>query len=775
MDLFTNLRTRVSRRDDDRGAILILTALVMLLLLFIAAFATDLGAWYRQGQAQQQAADVSSLNGVQAYDREVQAYLESFGPDTIWNDLSEAEREEGERRAMLAVVNTVIGLLETSGLDFSNPNLVDLQLSIPPNMLGDESIATIEADDGTVVTIVRSVIEVDGVFVSTISVSITAPGQQFISGILRDAPDISSSAESTVSNCGAECEREVTIDPPFAGFNAGGSGDGLAPLLNGDPFLGQATQVWAVNHHSNFFRGDIQNNFGDIVCRSLEDRSNCGEFSLNNYLTPIWPQEILAQDVGKIYFPATNRNTGTAGVACFDIVTNGGQFCDREFIGFWEHGGTVTAAGNRINASGNQLFNGSPATSVWRYQNQIWVASDSGQFACVTMSAAAHGGMQSCQIDGGGNPVLYDTAGINSGVLRTPGQVGGRSAHTWGNINPDNEREVHMFSRSDDGQAVFHCFDFQARNPCWGGAHFNAGNVAKMTRASGFQVFDDDAAGTYLGICAFSTDDDTVICRDENGGPLTPPNNIKTSIKGIGDGFTGHTFVWYKNGRADRLFFNGGASDVVACYDFRTQNVCGETNNGIVVVENILPTQGRDPDGNKKFVEPYQLVDISDECLLGLGDESIFFSLSPERLTGCVDTTTSTVITPCLCTGTAIPNWAAIELPQDLLDSVNLLEATARDATPGAGGNFEDGVDEFGMPCTDCVYEKGSGPIIGGIQDVDVLADGIVDLGAVPNSVTAIELVLRVDSKINPGTQLPEFDAPATFDISIISQPTLTN
>ena len=36
VDLFTALRTRVDRRNDERGAILILTALVMLLLLFIA-------------------------------------------------------------------------------------------------------------------------------------------------------------------------------------------------------------------------------------------------------------------------------------------------------------------------------------------------------------------------------------------------------------------------------------------------------------------------------------------------------------------------------------------------------------------------------------------------------------------------------------------------------------------------------------------------------------------------------------------------------------------
>lgn len=699
----------------------------MLLLLFIAAFATDLGAWYRQGQAQQQAADVSSLNGVQAYDREVRAYLESFGPETIWDDLTEAQREEGERRAMLAVVNTVIGLLETSGLDFSNPDLVDLQLSIPPNMLGDESIATIEADDGTVVTIVRSVIEVDGVFVSTISVSITAPGQQFISGILRDAPDISSSAESTVSNCGAECEREVTIDPPFAGFNAGGSGDGFSPLLFGDD------QIWAVNHHAN---NGINNTVGDIVCVDRNTEAFCGTHSLADYHTPVFPAELLAEDFGKIYFPATQRNGNRrAGLGCFDVAR--GDFCDTEFIELFP-GGT-----NRFSSA---------AGAVFRHGDNAWVLSHFGQIACVTMSADADGGMTSC-----GTQLTHDTIAFGTNNIQGLTQ-GGDNRPVWGTVQGN---ELFATIRNRQNRSIALCFNFDDQGSCGWAAANNLG-VRDGSNAS-FEYF--DTTGGFIGICAVDRDPNQASCaREDNGLDLAAPPNIATTIAGLerngGDtDFIGSSFVWNNQ----RLFINGGISDRIVCYDFAkspTPGPCAQTPGGIINIEDIVPQELVDSNpGGGGLVEPYQLAEVTSECLIGLGDESVFFSLNPIRLTGCVDTITSTIITPCLCTGTGIPNWAAIELPQDLLDSVNLLEATARDATVPAGST----------------YVPGSGAIVGGIQDVDVLQSGVVDLGNVPDSVLAIELVLRVDSKIDPGTQLPEFDAPATFDISIISQPTLTN
>lgn len=730
MDLFTNLRTQVSRRDDDRGAILILTALVMLLLLFIAAFATDLGAWYRQGQAQQQAADVSSLNGVQAYDREVQAYLEGFGPDTTWATLTESQREEGERRAMLAVVNTIIGLLETSGLEFTNPDLTNLVLAIPPNVLGDESMATVEADDGTIVTIVRGVIEVDGHFVSTVSVTISAPGEQFISDVFRDAPQITNASESTVSNCGAECERPITIDPPFAGFNAGGSGDGHAPLLHGDD------QVWAVNHHANN-KGTV----GEIVCVDRNTEAFCdtdnngtpdGQFSLVEYRTPVFPVELLAEDHGKIYFPATRRSDNRGGLGCFDVVR--GQYCTTPFIDFWP--------------GGNNNF-GSVAGSVFRHGNNAWVLSHYGQIACVTMSADADGGMASCGV--------YDTAAFGVHNIQGLTQIGG-NRHMWGTVRGD---ELFAMNRSRSNEAILHCFDFSDQQPCNGWS--TATNVG-VGDGTGVAFEYHASNGDFLGICSARRSDNDVRCASEsNGAEIAAPAGIATTMAGLerhsaDSKFIGVAYVW----EGKRLFINGGKSDRIVCYDFTTQAPCAETPNGIVDIEDIIPQWVIDQnqtggDNDPRLVEPYQLAEVTSECLIGLGDESIFFSLSPERLTGCVDTITSRVITPCTCTGTGLSNWVAIQLPQSLLDSVNSIEVTVRNA-----GNLGD------------AYTNGSGAIIPGLSGVDA-SSGVVDLSVIPNTVGQVELILKVDTKIDPGTGLPVFDQPAQFDLSIVSQPTLTN
>jgi len=120
VSLLKRLRATLdNRRDSDRGAVLVLTALVMLLLLIIAAFATDLGAWYRQGQEQQRAADVGALNGVLAYDTAVKAYFDTQGAD-LWTDLNVTQQQEAELAGLRAAAQTVIGLLETSGLTFSN-------------------------------------------------------------------------------------------------------------------------------------------------------------------------------------------------------------------------------------------------------------------------------------------------------------------------------------------------------------------------------------------------------------------------------------------------------------------------------------------------------------------------------------------------------------------------------------------------------------------------------------------------------------------------------
>ena len=55
---------RGGRRDGEGGYILVLMSLLMLPLLAVAGFATDVGSWYVQGSKLQRAADAAALAGV---------------------------------------------------------------------------------------------------------------------------------------------------------------------------------------------------------------------------------------------------------------------------------------------------------------------------------------------------------------------------------------------------------------------------------------------------------------------------------------------------------------------------------------------------------------------------------------------------------------------------------------------------------------------------------------------------------------------------------------
>jgi len=55
---------RDSRRKDEHGYVLVLTAMILIPLLLISAMAVDYGAWYTDGARMQRAADAAALAGV---------------------------------------------------------------------------------------------------------------------------------------------------------------------------------------------------------------------------------------------------------------------------------------------------------------------------------------------------------------------------------------------------------------------------------------------------------------------------------------------------------------------------------------------------------------------------------------------------------------------------------------------------------------------------------------------------------------------------------------
>ena len=700
------LRNRIERNQRDRGAILVLTALVMLLLLFVAAFATDLGAWYRQGQAQQRAADVGSLNGIQAYNRGVSQYFESLGDRNgarvTFQNASDAEKLRAEEAGMAEAVNTVIGLLETSGLTFNNNPDPDI-LSTPTaaELPGGESVYQLVADDGTVVVIRRtSVTNPDGTMVNVISVELTAEGDQYFSNVLRDAPEITRAATSSLSNCGAECTRSIVINPPFTGFDAAGSGDGWAPLLRGDE------EIWAVNHHVR-----LPDWPGDIVCMDRATQTSCGLFSLNDYHTPTHPVELWSASSDKIYAAATDVATDMAGLLCFDTARR--QFCDNEFIGFWENDNTWS----------------SPAQGVWEHGGNVWVMSHHGEIACVTTSANAGGGMQPCRP---GDPD-YDTAIVGNPNAETEDSGTNRSG--WGTLIGD---ELFLITRGGANQGLFHCFNLDTRTPCWGGTVVNSGGALAEGIAQGFTRH--STTGAITGICV--TDHrpvDAHHCVDLNGNNMTAiPNFNNTILPPLGEKWIGGTFSW----EGKRTFFGGGFGDSVTCYDWTTQNACAENGGQI----DVTPF-GVNTGPGKGHVEPYGFAAVTPECLVGLGDESVFFSFSPTSLGGCVDTRISTEIFPCECADGG-NRWGEIRLPAELIAKVNSVRGT--------------------------VSETANGPAINSnVDDVDLLANGgVIDLAGVDPNIDVLHLLLIVETKLKTdGT--PVFESPITADLQIVVQPTL--
>ena len=742
MALLTKLQKRIAPAERERGAVLVLTALVMLLLLFIAAFATDLGAWYRQGQEQQRAADVGALNGIQAYDRGVKAYFATVQVSPgiearSWEDLRDFDNLNGtmhvlnaEEAGLAEAAETIIGLLETSGLSFSNPGVPSL--AADPLDFNDVSTWTIVADDLTEVVITRSFVqtgvESDGVtpvWARAIDVSITAPGEQYFSNILRDAPDIDRTASSVLSNCGAVCQREITILPPFTGFDADGSGDGYTPLLHWNDD-GTLAEVWAVNHH-------VWDGWeGDILCRDAATKTSCGTFALSDYETGLHPIELLSESQKKIYTPATDRATQRAGILCFDVVAK--NFCSTPFIGLWDTHDVINGWPEW----------GTPTTGVFEYNNRLWVSSDHATIACVNYN------MTSCG--------EWNTAASAHGTVATENDGVNRTA--WGGLEGS---ELFLIHRGTAGQPLFHCFDLADQQSCngWGNTVIGFGTDWDQNETVGFFRYDGTSATPFAFCLAQTRSEDRSACRNlTNGSGAGAVPNINPALADVGNNWVGSAFSW----QGQRTFFAGGRSDAIGCFDWTTGLECV----GNVDLEQARPGNNRvgapGPRTGSEEVEPYAFAQVTDNCLIGLGDQSFFFSFNPGTLDACVETSVTATITPCDCSDGNGTRWGEIRLPDRLLNETTMLVGTVS-AT-------ENGPPIAGIDAVD-LHTTGTDGLLDltNIMDSDIVETTVEDGETVP----VVYLTLELDSAIDPLTGQAEFSQPVTANLEIVVQPTLTS
>ena len=742
MNPFAHLRSRIARNEEERGAIIVLTAMVMLLLLFIAAFATDLGAWYRQGEEQQRAADVGSLNGIATFDRVAK---ENFPVgETRWEDLTPGEQFVAEDAGIREAAAQIQALLETSGLTFTTtPASFSIAAVIDPNppqpgFANHESTAILTADDGSIITITRgwrnTGVGLDGVtpvFVRVIEVSIDRDGEQFFSNILRDAPTITRAAESILSDCGAVCDNEVEFNPPFVGFKGTGNGDGYGPLLFDRDGDGEFDEAWAVNHHSNGA------NKGQIICvqfpeSTTDDAEPCpGAPAANDawdldFQTGNRPVEYIDKATGKIYFAARlgtdsfGETAQSLGLACFDARAQ--QNCTNPFISFW----TQTTGTNYpawINATG-----------PFEFDDRLYIVSQSGQVACATLD------LNPCTVSGPGNVPGTNTSflpGLNAGNVVSNGEQNGST--------------LILTQNGADG-VLFRCLDLSngsgAVTSC--GQHWEPGFGNGGDDNLTFTRF--NTAGAPVGVCVLHIQNGKNHCVDWTASSQGAIAGLSADLAPIGNSWGGDTFTWQDPGsNRTRTFFAGGNSNRVGCWDWNSNDSCVNPDDGSAIP--FLQTNNAATDGNGNAL-PYSFDQISDRCILGLGHKAVFFSFNPLTFGPCVDVKITTDIEPCLCEdANAGARWGAITIPDGLIGSVTFLEASIV---------LPDG--------TDFVFPDGS-------TTLDVIANGgdidLSELNDSPTFIPQVELTLDADSALTAAGDVVFQDGfIANLEISI--NPTLS-
>jgi hypothetical protein len=706
------LPKKQGRRDTacpERGAILVMTAMIMMLMLVVAAFATDVGAWYRQGQEQTRVADLGSLNGIQAYEQVRRAAFEAansgLGYDE-WADFNQASRRIIDFQSLDAAATAVMNLLAQQGhpttVTVTNPDTAGTYVG---NTVGgdhkdpfpgvgitpEESYITFVTDDGWTITVTRTP-------ELTITVTVLDEATQYFSHLVTDAPTVERSSTATLSNCGAICDIPITFNPPFTGFDAAGSGDGYAPLLLGD------TEIWAVNHRTAAVTGDI-------VCMDRVTKAPCGGGGAYNvisrYKTGLVPHDYLHQANGKIYFAArddfgtTRSEPGPArdlGLACFDTITRAA--CSTPFVDIWNQdfvlAAGVTSDDDHVAAFGPYYSGG-----------QLWLVAQNGDVACVQLSMvqctnspwpAAMAGTVHALADNNTSAPLRLTADVINGKLIT-----GRS------------------SASNASTIAFSCFDLASRTDCWGGAVQSQAGILSTDGAGSSWFVRYDGTGSPMGYCGgYGT---THACASLATGTLsTIPGFNLTTWAGVTEKGRG-TMAF--NGQ--RTFFSFPfTSNLTGCWDWTgSGSSCGSISH-------------------TEIVEPYDYALVTPNCVVGLGHKSKFFSFNPNSLIACVDTTASAQLSPCTCAD-GTPKWGKLTLPDDLLSYVSVLSGQ--------------------------VIDRGNGNAL--IVDVpDLLAvNGEVDLsGVIPSP--GQDLWLELDMTVN-ALGLTNWTTPIVRDLELTVAPTL--
>ncbi len=320
------------QHPKQAGTILALTAIMLIGLIIMAAFAVDLGVWYNSATEGQRAADIASLSAVEEYQRAYNA--------GITGGLTPQQAHDA---AVIAATDRANALTAENGYD---PLLTTIAFTVdtPPN--GSIEI-TVGVKDEDVET--------------------------FFAGVVMSDIDIEREATAGINDCRATCSLNIPIVSGFQTVGSSGTGgDGWRPTLADNGY------VFNLYHHDS-------GNMFYCFDRTLATPQPCpGGYPLEPYTnmrTNYTPK--LVHSNNRIYFVV--QNATDVGLGCWEAEL--AQKCSGAFVS--------SAVGKKIenfdyvNGSSYGTRIDGPEISA---NNQIFTFGENGKVYCHNLDGSVCSG-----------------------------------------------------------------------------------------------------------------------------------------------------------------------------------------------------------------------------------------------------------------------------------------------------------------------------------------------------------------------------------------------
>ncbi len=531
------LNGRIEAAGRERGAVLAVIGITMILILTSGAIAVDLSALDREGQTLQNSADAAALAGA-----------------SVWSQTQDSAAATQIVADVIAQNGIVLGpdVQLDVGFPAFNEVTVDLIDTDPPNLLA---------------------------------------------GVIGIGDSIARSATARHLLCEEGCVRTLDINPPIGSLTVAGSGDGFTPVTVGN-------KIYGVNHHSS-----------TLECVDRATQAACWP-KQQLFSTPTHTMNVVHPAVinDRVYYIAWNGNTGST-------PTPDGWLQ----LGCWN-----TLIDARCTEQVD-LFNVGHGT-LYHSGNELYIFAANRQVYCFQAPS-----LDECpDYLGGRSTALSSEAGWGS-WFETRAYNSDRVAH-------DGKVYVTLTNR---GAVWVHCWDLTTHSPC---TMFSP-RLLNGTRTgttddyqNGRLFFWRDSTGTPVSLCSQGRAPVVDCYTLTTGSDDTAAEGAMTATMSA---INMSSFVGVSTYHAEtnrEFFVSGYITSTTYCHDYTTSLPCGQVINDTGAF-GLAETYGYEAQSN---------------CLIGLGDSGIYFTLKPD-MSGPCDAGAATIdITPCMCSGTRV--WPPVQI-----------------------------------------------------------------------------------------------------------------